>query len=229
MADLPTGPDFADVLESAARLQRLVSDAVLVDGTAAALHAGHRRSLDHHHALGDLRERLDAVLDALESDAGWALNRLVPAKIILGELDGIETGIRQLIRTRPLEVEEVRLPSGSTVRVPTAEEALRIKAFLAMRRNQTRDYLDLAALADLIGPTRAAGVLSAIDEYYGAPPSGDEAVASQVVRQLADPRPADRGILDQLAQYKELAARWTDWRNVRDVLAAVAAAMVEPE
>jgi hypothetical protein len=31
------------------------------------------------------------------------------------------------------------LQSGRTLRVPTAEETLRIKAFLVVRRNQTRD------------------------------------------------------------------------------------------
>jgi hypothetical protein len=34
----------------------------------------------------------------VEKDDGWATNRLTPGKIILGNLDGIETGIRQLIR-----------------------------------------------------------------------------------------------------------------------------------
>ena len=43
---------LTQVLESAARLQRLVPDAVLVGGSAAALHAGHRDSFDHDHVLG---------------------------------------------------------------------------------------------------------------------------------------------------------------------------------
>jgi hypothetical protein len=36
------GEDLLAVLESAARLQRLVPDAVLVGGSAAAAYAGHR-------------------------------------------------------------------------------------------------------------------------------------------------------------------------------------------
>ena len=35
-------PDWEAVLSSAARLQEILPDAVLVGGTAAALHAGHR-------------------------------------------------------------------------------------------------------------------------------------------------------------------------------------------
>ena len=43
--------------------------------------------------------------------------------------------------------------------VPTAAETLRTKAWLALTRNQTRDYLDIAALADHIGFDEAAAVL----------------------------------------------------------------------
>jgi hypothetical protein len=39
-------PDFLKVLEFAARLQQLVPDTVLVGGSAAALYADHRLSLD---------------------------------------------------------------------------------------------------------------------------------------------------------------------------------------
>lgn len=150
-------PDLAEVLESAARLQRLVPDAVLVGGSAAALYAGHRASYDHDHVLARLRDNFEVVLEALESDDGWASNRVTPGKIIPGELGGIETGLRQLIRLRPLEVADVQLVSGATVRVPTNDETLRIKAFLITKRNQTRDYLDVAALADGVGIDVVAG------------------------------------------------------------------------
>lgn len=219
---------FADVLESAAKLQRLVPDAVLVGGSAAALHAHHRISLDHDHVLADLGDRFDAVLDALESDDGWALNRLVPGKIILGELDGIETGVRQLIRARPLEVEEIELPSGATLAAPTIEEALRIKAFLALRRNKARDYLDIAALADRMGTEHGAQVLGEIDRYYADQrAAGDEAVTSQVVRQLSDPRPNDLEALGELSRFKALQPRWSSWQAVVSVLAEVADHMVD--
>ena len=217
---------FSKVLESAARLQNLVPEAVLVGGSAAALHAGHRLSTDHDHVLADLRLRFESVLDAVERDDGWATNRITPGKIILGNLDGIETGVRQMIRKRPLETEVVELPAGATLTVPTADEALRIKAFLAVRRNQVRDYLDAAALSDLIGVERASAVLSGIDEYYADQIGEGDGIATQVARQFADPRPADFRVIDQLGSYKDLDERWADWSAVTTELAAVADAML---
>lgn len=220
-------PDLAAVLESAARLQRLVPDAVLVGGSAAAYWAGHRDSFDHDHVVADLAERFDAVLDAVESTDGWVTNRVRYGKIILGELGGIETGIRQLIRSRPLETVEVRLASGSRLRVPTREEILRVKAYLVVFRNRVRDYLDVAALADALGTEHAARILAAIDDYYDAGGSGgEEPVATQVARQLADPRPADSRVLAQLDRYRNLDERWQDWGRVVAVCRAVATAMV---
>src|ERR1700729_1348355 len=159
-------PDLVRVLESAARLQEVVPDAVLVGGSAAALWANHRSSYDHDHVLADLGARFDAVLDAIEATDGWVTNRVTPGKIILGELGDIESGVRQLIRNRPLEVAEVTLPSGQVPRVPTPDEILRIKGYLIVRRNQVRDYLDVVALADRYGIIHAAGVLRHIDVYY---------------------------------------------------------------
>ncbi|HJQ01956.1 MAG TPA: hypothetical protein VJ851_10165 [Jatrophihabitans sp.] len=225
-SDRVSEPEFEQVLESAARLQRLVPDAVLVGGTAAALHAGHRLSYDHDHDHADLQDRFEAVLDDIEDDESWRLNRMTPGKIILGELGGIETGVRQMRRSRPLEVVQVELPSGSILTVPTIEEALRIKAFLVVQRNQVRDYLDTAALSDRMGLDHAAGVLVSIDKYYADQRAGDEAVASQLARQLADPRPKDSRTLTQLQRYKGLAERWTTWDEVRSVLSQLAAAML---
>ena len=147
--------DLVRVLESAAALQEIVPDAVLVGGSAAALWANHRSSYAHDHVLTDLAERFDAVLQAVEETDGWVTNRATPGKIILGDLGGIESGVRQLIRRAPLEVTEVVLPSGHRLRVPTADEILRIKGFLVVRRNQTRDYLDVVALADRCGVAHA--------------------------------------------------------------------------
>lgn len=215
-----------DVLASAARLQRIVPDAVLVGGTAAAWHARHREGHHHDHDLDDLRGRFDTVLEALERFEGWATHRVVPGKIILGSLGDIETGVRQMIRTRPLEVGEVSLPSGEVVRLPTLDETLRIKAFLIVRRNQTRDFLDVAALAHRMGIDRAAEVLAGIDAYYQDQLDSADGVASQVVRQLAEPRPADRRTTRELKRYKRLDARWHDWDEVVAVCTAVAHEML---
>ncbi|MGH3615348.1 MAG: hypothetical protein ACRDRK_22680 [Pseudonocardia sp.] len=123
----------------------------------------------------------------------------------------------------------VNLPSGESVTAPTLAETLRIKAFLILRRNQTRDYLDVAALIDRIGIDAAAAILSLIDDYYADQHGGGDGVASQVARQLATPEPRDRSTTRDLRQYKNLAFRWRDWAEVVAVCRRVTAAMLDAE
>lgn len=217
---------FIAVIESAAHLQRLVPGAVLVGGSAAILYADHRESRDHDHVVADLADRFEMVLEAVEEDEGWATNRVTPGKVILGNLDGIEAGVRQMIRKAPLEVSHLELPSGAAVTVPTIEETLRIKAFLIIRRNQTRDYLDTAALSTAVGIGQAAEILSRIDIYYADQADGGDGVAAQLVRQLGDPKPADSSVIAQLSSYRRLRKEWKDWEAVRTVLGEVAERMV---
>jgi hypothetical protein len=165
----------------------------------------------------------------LESEGEWVTNRVQPGKIILGRLGDIEAGVRQMIRKRPLETIQLTLPSGRTLRVPTADETLRIKAFLVLRRNQTRDYLDVAALAERHGVDESADVLAGIDDYYTDQHGGGRGVAAQVARQLADPRPADVSVTRQLEAYRNLTQRWTDWKHVRAACRELATAMLERE
>ena len=134
-----------------------------------------------------------------------------------------------MIRTRPLEVADVDLPWGASVRVPTEAETLRIKGFLIVRRNQVRDFLDVAALSDHLSTANAAQVLSAIDEYYADQHGDGDGIGSQLVRQLGDPRPADPDTLRHLDRYKGLRSPWTDWGAVRNECAAIAQAMLLPE
>jgi len=156
-------------------------------------------------------------------------DRVVPGKVILGQLGDIEAGVRQMIRTRPLEIARITLPSGRVLTIPTAAETLRIKGFLIVRRNQTRDYLDVAALADRYGLHEAAGVLARIDDYYVDQHGEGRGVAAQLARQLADPRPKDASVTRQLDAYRNLAPRWTDWAEVRSVSQELAAEMLEAE
>jgi hypothetical protein len=224
--------DLKAVLASAARLQELVPDAVLVGGSAAALYAGHRDSFDHDHVVADLRERFDLILEAIESEGDWVTNRVVPGKLILGRLGEIEAGVRQMIRRRPLETLDIEISGSGRLRVPAAQETLRIKAFLIVRRNQTRDYLHTAALASRYGLAASARTLAAIDDYYGdqhagRPEGPEQGVASQLVRQLADPRPADPLVTRELDSYRNLSGEWTDWKHVRGVCARLAEAILD--
>jgi hypothetical protein len=143
-------PEWERVLSAAAHLQRILPGAVLVGGSAAAVYAGHRLSTDADHVLTDLRERFDQVLADLEAVAGWKTARIRRPVQILGSPDGIETGVRQLIREQPLETTQIEY-QGQTITLPTEAEMLRIKAVLILQRNATRDYLDFVALADHMG------------------------------------------------------------------------------
>ena len=213
--------DLARVLEAAARLQTLVPDAVLVGGTAAALHAGHRASLDDDHVVQDLAARFDQVLSALEATEGWITARVKRPMMILGSLDGVETGVRNLIRERPLEVEERRV-GGRSIRVPTLTEMSRIKAWLCLMRNSTRDYVDFAAIADRLGPSAAADAVLGMDDYYADQIGpGGRRLATQVAKQLAQPMPHDLSMID-LKSYRSLDARWQNWEAVLDACRGVA-------
>ena len=198
------------VLEQASRLQKLVPDAVLVGGSAAYIYAEHRYSLDHDHIVSDLEERFDLILDSLEREGDWVTNRVVYGKIILGELGGIETGIRQLIRKKALEFQRVQIGEFS-LNVPTIEEITRIKAFLIVKRNQMRDYLDFAALSDKIGIPASARIVEDLDEYYTDDCAHEKPALSQLLRQLCEPLPADYRSIARLPDYKGTTGKWKDW------------------
>ena len=212
-------PEWEQVLSSAAHLQRILPDAVLVGGTAAAIYAGHRLSTDADHVLTDLRPRFDRVLAELESVAGWKTGRVRRPVQILGSLDGIETGVRQLIRDTPLDTTEIER-FGQRITVPTLPEMLRIKAVLILKRNATRDYLDFAALSDQMGGDETIAALRSFDRIYPQP--NGESALQQLQIQLASPLPYD---LDEtnLSEYKHLSPRWHDWSAVQIACASCAA------
>lgn len=214
------------VLESAARLQQVVPDAVLVGGSASAAYAGHRLSFDHDHVL-ELRDRYEAVLEAVEATDGWAtsVRASKPPLTIMGRLGGIEAGLRQLRRRRPLETHVVDI-AGRQLRIPTLPETLRVKAYLVVQRNHVRDYLDVAALADRLGISEAGSVLESIDDYYDDRSSDDESVVTALVPRLADPAPRDQRTLADLPRYKGLSERWHDWSETRRVCADLAQAIL---
>jgi hypothetical protein len=199
-------PDWERLLAAERHLQAIVPGTVLVGGTAAALHAGHRKSLDGDHVLEDLRPRFDEVLAALEAAAGWQTSRVRRPLAILGRLDGVMTGIRQLRRTRPLETEIV---SGLTV--PTLAEMARVKAWLLATRHTVRDYLDTVVLLERLGPSAALAAFDAFDELYGQ--DGGASPLVEVVERLAAAAPSDAPEVD-LRTYKGLVAPWNDWNHL---------------
>jgi hypothetical protein len=219
-------PRLRTVIASAARLQEVVPDAVLVGGSAAALYAHHRESFDHDHVVADLAERYEQILEAVEATDGWvtSVRASRPPLTLMGSLGGVEAGLRQLRRQRPLEVVEVEVPSVGALRVPTDAEMLRIKAYLVVQRNQVRDYLDVVALAEVVAD--APAVLAAIDDYYDDRSGVGDSVLTSLVQRLSEPNPRDEPVTRELASYKGLDPRWHDWRAVTAACAALADAIV---
>lgn len=204
-------PEWDALLSSVAHLQRILPEAVLVGGTAAALYAQHRVSVDHDHTLGDLKTRFDEVLAQLESVAGWKTARVRRPVCILGSLDGIETGVRQLIRETPLETESVEL-DGERLLVPTKSEMLRIKAILILKRNATRDYLDFVALAEVLREDGTVTAMRSFDELY--PQKNGVSSLQQLLIQLSNPMPYDLDSVD-LSEYKHLKTEYQDWNVIK--------------
>lgn len=97
-------------------------------------------------------------------------------------------------------------------KLKSPEEILRIKAYLIVRRNATRDYIDFVALWDHLGVSRAQKALQELDALY--PQEGDVTVTQQLAMQLSEPKPWDLLETD-LGQYKSLKAPYTDWNEVK--------------
>jgi hypothetical protein len=213
-------PEWEQVLSAAAQLQQILPEAVLVGGTASAVHAHHRFSRDADHVLTDLRSRFDGVLAQLESVAGWKTARVQRPVLILGSLDGIETGVRQLIREAPLETMVID-HLGTPITVPTPAEILRIKGVLILKRNATRDYLDFIALARHMGNPAMVLALQNFDVLY-VQPNGQSAL-QQLQIQLANPLPYDLDdMAPGLAEYKGLDPAWHAWGTVQAACADAA-------
>lgn len=200
--------DWEKLLAAERHLQAMVPGTVLVGGTAAALHAGHRVSLDGDHVLGDLRDRFEDVLSDLEAAAGWHTSRVRRPVLILGQLDGVLTGIRQLRRTEPLETEIVE-----GLRIPTLEEMARIKAWLLVTRLTSRDYLDTVVLFERLGEEGVHRALASLDDLYRQ--DNGASVLAEVIERLGAASPVDAAEVD-LKTYRELKPPWNDWSHVAE-------------
>ena len=106
------------------------------------------------------RGRLSVALDALETEAD-------------SERAPVE-------RHSPMETTNVQLPTGDRLQIPTGAETLRLKSYLIMCRNTTRDFAEFAELVDSMETQTAAVVLAGqwtgttvetAQENNGSPPS----------------------------------------------------------
>ena len=201
------------LIEAAANFQELLSGSVLIGGSAVALHLKHRYSFDADHILSDLKENYEEVLDFLEGRDDWETARINPPKLILGNFQGVETGIRQLRRNRPLETATMDI-GGKSITMPTLPEMLRTKGWMIISRNATRDYIDFAALTKHISMEGSIDALKDFNSYYSDLIRGKQASPIvQLVRQLAEPQPGDLDGID-LSQYKGIKPPFDSWINI---------------
>jgi len=153
------------------------------------------------HPVTLWRGRLSVAIDALETDTA-------------------EQPTYQ--RRSPMETTHVQLPTGDRLLIPTGAEALRLKGYLIMCRNSSRDYAEFADMVDTVEPETAAVVLAGMDRYYGCQSTRQEWMATQLVRRLADPSPCD--LAENRPSHPDADA---DWDNVRQRCLSVAVAMLE--
>ena len=218
-------PDWEKLLQTQRLIQAHFPNAVLVGGTASAMYAEHRLSLDVNSVLADLRSQFPAVLGELENLAGLKPRRTRPPVLILGHFEGVDVGIRQLIRQAPLETTTV-----DGIVIPTLAEMLRIKGWLIVTRNAVRDYIDFAALAEAAGDAFEDG-MRPMDIYYPQPDDADT-TSQQLAKMLAEPRPHDfHPDEDSLTVWRALKRPWTDWtfvsRRCRELSARLFTVFVE--
>ena len=103
---------------------------------------------------------------------------------------------------------------------------LRIKAFLVIDRNATRDFLDVAALSKHLGLKKSAAALETMNDLYGefVGEAGD--VLTTLVVKLANSEPYDLTDVD-LSEYKGIVTPWNDWRSVTAQCAKLAASILK--
>jgi heme transporter len=228
------GSDVRTMVKSAAKLKDLAPDSITVadplafsgctrggDQPAVAAsaartnghattnggvhHNGHRRPLPWAgrgvHPVTMWNGRLSVALDALEVDA---TDPFAPVE-----------------RRSPVETANIQLPTGDRLQIPTGAETLRMKSYLLLCRNRSRDYAEFAELVDAMDTQTAAAVLAGMDKYYCGQQSRRQWVATQLVRRLADPQPSDD---DDPSPDSD---NDVDWSEVRKRCLSVAVAMLE--
>jgi RND superfamily putative drug exporter len=171
--------------------KKLVDGLASRNGIARAIAGGGRPI----HPVTLWRGRLSVAIDALEAQGVAKRNTASRPKYE---------------RRSPVETTHVQLPTGDRLQVPTGAETLRLKGYLIMSRNSSRDYAEFADMVDTLEPETAAVVLAGMDRQQW--------ISSQLVRRLADPHPAD---LTGEPEFQE------DWEEVRQRCLSVAVAMLE--
>jgi len=191
---------------------------VAVGGTAAAIYAGHRVSLDVDFVSPFLASRFDDVENALLGMDDFAVARIRRPVLILGALDGDEIGLRQLRRKQPLDAVEV-----DGLWVPTLPELIRVKAFVLSDRRAVRDYIDVCALVRTAGLSAAVAAMESFDPLYDGL---TQAGALTAFAEAAHDEPADITSVD-LSRWRSLDPAYRDISQVLKELCEFAVLVIE--
>lgn len=250
-AAIAPSADLRMVIKSAAKLKHLAPDAVCVADPLAFTGCERKepdRELQPESAEADTvalatgpvgqafaatkAKRVGlAYRNGIAKAMSWTDRPVHPVTLWRGRLsvalDALESGGRtrpKYRRRSPVETTNVQLPTGDRLLIPTGAETLRLKGYLIMVRNSSRDYADFADMVDVMDPETAAVVLGGMDRYYSGQPAGSAArqqwMATELVRRLADPEPSD--LDDEWSEDDE-----ANWEEVRQRCLSVAVAMLE--
>ncbi len=213
---------FQHLLETARRVQGrlLFLPTVAVGGTAAALYARHRVSLDVDFVTPYLREKFEEVEAALCDMPGFDISRLRRPVLILGRVGEDEVGIRQLRRSEPLEVVE-----REGLCLPTLAEMIRVKSFVLSDRRAVRDYVDVCALVETAGMEDAVRAMQPFSRLYeGLTAAG----ALTSFAEATHDTPADVAEVD-LRGWRLLRPEYQDLDRVRRICEEFALNVIESQ
>lgn len=109
--------------------------------------------------------------------------------------------------------------------MPTPAEALQIKAFLCTERQATRDYLDVAALADLLGEEETERALASLNVLYEG--EGNQSRVSRFA-EVSQQDPVDLEEVN-LSTYQGLQPPYDDWDYVKKRVSRIGVRLLELE
>jgi hypothetical protein len=213
---------FQRLLATARQVQGrlLFLPAVAVGGTAAAIYARHRISLDVDFVSPYLRERFEEVESALREIPGFSIARLRRPVLILGRVGEDEVGLRQLRRMEPLEAVE-----HEGLWLPTLAELIRVKCFVLSDRRAVRDYVDVCALVETAGTATAVQAMKPFAQlYHGLTAAGPLTAFAEAAHDI----PADASDVD-LRQWRLLRPEYQDLNRVRSVCEQFALNVIESQ
>ena len=242
------GSDVRMVVKSAAKFKNLAPDAITVadplafsgcgpiaEPDAAPVNGARPRAAANGNGYGYGNGYGNGHGRTLRNGSGrkqlpWAGRPVHPITLWRGRLsvalDALQTDARNVAgvveRHSPVETTNVQLPTGDRLQIPTGAETLRMKGYLLMCRNSSRDYAEFAEMVDAMDTQTAAVVLAGMDKYYCGQQPRKQWVATQLVRRLADPRPQDDDDDPSTALDPDI-----DWSEVKRRCLSVAVAMLE--